>query len=389
MSELFPSEAERLERFPIARNKVFLAHAAVTALPGRVADAMCDYARASCDDHQEFAEFFATMKEARRLSAELIGASSSEIALLGPTSLGLSLFANGIDWQPGDEVVCYRDDYPANVYPWLDLARRGVTVRYLEVDAPGAVTPEAVGAALTERTRLVALASCHFLTGYRIDIDAIGRMLGERGVLFSLDGIQTCGAFPTPIEHVDFMSADAHKWLLGPMAIGIVYVKEKNFELLRPSLLGAWNVDSPDFIAQDEIRFHPTARRYEPGVLNASGIAGFKAALELLLEADPGSVAARLGELKAHLLAGLDRLGCEVHGPRDGPAASSITTFSPPPGAAPAALFDRLADAGVVASCRKDRSGREFLRFSPHFYNTEDELDRALGVLEAGVRSGA
>ena len=172
------------------------------------------------------------------------------------------------------------------------------------------------------------------------------------------------------------------------MAIGIVYVKKERFEELRPSLLGAWNVHSPDFIAQDEIRFHPTAQRYEPGVLNASGIVGLKAALEMLLEVGEEAVAERLMALKAHLLVGLDELGCEIHGPREGPAASAITTFAPPGGDA-AGVFDDLTAGGVVASCRKDRGGGEWLRFSPHFYNTEAELDRALEILGDSVRSRA
>jgi selenocysteine lyase/cysteine desulfurase len=386
LNDLFEDEAERLSLFPIARKKIFLAHAAVTALPKCAADAMAEYAYASCDDHQEFEAFITTMKETRRLAGKLIGAKPSEIALLGPTSLGLSLFANGISWNPGDEVICYRDDYPANVYPWLDLQRKGVVVRFLEPEEPGAITPQLVASSITEKTRLVALASCHFLTGYRIDIDAIGKLLGERGILFSLDAIQTCGAFPTSVEHVDFLSADAHKWLLGPMAIGIVYVKEKNFDLLRPSLLGAWNVNSPDFITQPEINFHPTARRYEPGVLNASGIVGFNAVLQLLDNVGIETISARLQELKIHLLEGLDALGCGILGPSNGRESSSITTFSTPAGDT-SSIFRYLAESGIIASCRKDRSGNEFLRFSPHFYNSEEEITRALEILSAGMIS--
>ena len=387
IAELIPNEQERQRLFPIAADSLFLAHAAVTALPDCASRAMADYALACSHHHQEFGDFLTRLKDTRALAAQLIGAKPNEIALLGPTSLGLSIFAKGIDWQPGDEVLCYQDDYPANVYPWLELQRQGVVVRFIETPEPGAITAELVEAHLSPKTRLVALASCHFLTGYRIDIDAIGKMLGERGVLFSLDAIQTCGAFPTSVEHVDFMSADAHKWLLGPMAIGIVYVKEKNFDLLRPPLLGAWNVFSPDFIAQEEIRFVPSAQRYEPGVLNAAGIMGFRAALEMLLEIGIDAVAQRLLELKHHLLSRLDAIGCEIHGPREGDAASSITTFSPPGSAS--ALFERLEAAGVVASHRKDRSGAEFLRFSPHFYNTTAELDRAIEVIDDTLRSGA
>ena len=382
---LYPDEGQRRALFPVCRTKIYLSHAAVTVLPKGVADAVCDYTRKSSEDHQEFGSVLADIKQARRVCADFIGAAPDEIALLGPTSLGLSLFANGLAWQAGDEVICYHGDYPANVYPWLELRRRGVTVRYLEPAEPGAITPALVAAALTPRTRLVALASAHFFTGYRIDVDAIGRLLHARGVLFSLDAIQTLGAFPLSVEHVDFLSADAHKWMLGPLAIGIVYVKRKHFDLVRPTLLGAWNVVSPNFITQDDIEFVPTAQRYEPGVLNAAGIYGMKAALELLAGHGLETVAARLLELKAHLVAQLEPLGFQILGPTSGPAASSITTFRHAT-ASSTALFSALEEAHVVASLRHDREGRDFLRFSPHLYNTEGELDTAVDVLRAARR---
>jgi len=382
----FPDEAVRRDLFPICRDKIFLAHAAVTALPRGVADAVCDYTRQSSQNHQEFGDVLRDVKRARQTCAQLLGAHAEEIALLGPTSLGLSLFANGLDWQPGDEVVCYHGDYPANVYPWLELRRRGVTVRYLEPAAPGEITPDLVARALTPRTKLVALASAHFFTGYRIDVEAIGALLHARGVLFSLDAIQTLGAFPLDVEkaHVDFLSADAHKWMLGPLAIGIVYVRRAHFERLRPTLLGAWNVVAPNFQAQDDIVFVPTAQRYEPGVLNIAGILGMKAALDFLLATGMDAVAARLLELKAHLVRQLDALGFTIHGPRDGANASSTTTFHHAT-ASSATLFAALEKAHIVASLRHDREGRDYLRFSPHFYNTEAELDRAVEVLRAAV----
>lgn len=377
-------EEARLAAFPVARNKIFLAHAAVTALPHVVSQAVADFSRRASERDLDFAELTRDLNRTRALAARWIGARSDEIALLGPTSLGLSLFANGLPWKEGDEVVCYRDDYPANVYPWLDLQRHGVAIRYLEPDEPGAITPELVEAALTPRTRLVALASAHFLTGYRIDVDAIGRMLGERGVLFSLDAIQTIGAFSLSVEHVDFLSADAHKWMLGPMAIGIVYVKKKHFGLLRPTLLGAWNVISPEFITQEEIRFPDTAMRYEPGVLNVAGIYGMHAGLELLETYGIGNVSARLLAQKAHLINRLQPLEFTIHGPVDGPHASGATTFDHPE-ADMKALFAHLEANNVVASLRGNRQGRFFIRLSPHFYNTTAELDRVVDLLSSAL----
>ena len=373
-------EAARREAFPVCQQSAFLAHAGVTVLPRRVANAIIDYTERSCLNHQEFGGFLRDVNQTRKVAANFIGAHPSEIALLGPTSLGLSLFANGLPWKTGDEIVCYSDDYPANVYPWMNLERRGVVIRYLKPDRTGEITPELVAAALTPATRLVALASCNFLTGYRIDVNAIGKIAHQNGSLFSLDAIQTLGAFPLSVEHVDFLSADAHKWMLGPLAIGIVYVKKTYFDLLRPTLLGAWNVLSPNFITQDKINFPDTAQRYEPGVLNAAGIYGMKAALEMLTEVGIDRIADRLFELKKHLVNGLLSIGFEILGPQEGSQASSITAFNHPK-ADMTALSKRLEKNNVAVSLRFDRAGRPFIRVSPHFYNTIAELDKTISIL--------
>jgi selenocysteine lyase/cysteine desulfurase len=360
ISSLVLDETARLEAFPVCRNQVFMGHAGVTALPRAVADAVIDYTRQSCENHQEFGEVLARVNQARRVCADFIGAHADEIALLGPTALGLSLVANGIPWQAGDELICYADDYPANVYPWMELARRGVVVRYLEPARRGELTPELVAGALSPRTRLVALASCNFLTGYRIDVDAIGRMLHERGVLFCLDAIQTLGAAPLRVDHVDFLSADAHKWMLGPMAIGIVFVRREHFDLLRPTLIGAWNVRSPNFITQAEIDFQPTAQRYEPGVLNVAGIYGMRAALDLLGGVGIERVHGRILELKRAITGPLLAAGFEFIGPLEGPNASAITTFHHP-GRDSNLLFQALEQNHIVASLRFDRAGAGYM----------------------------
>lgn len=372
--------------FPVCRDRVFLAHAAVTTVPQCVADAMTRYTAICATSHQENDAVWEDVKTTRRLAADLLRCVPEEIALLGPTALGLSLFANGLEWQPGDEVVCYADDYPANVYPWLNLRRLGVKVTLLRPDEAGDITPELVASVLTDRTKLVALATANYFSGTRIDVDAIGHMLHERGVLFAIDGIQTLGAFPFDATNVDFLSADAHKWLLGPCAIGIVMVKREHFSRLRPTLLGAWNVFSPAFIAQEEIRFMPTAQRYEPGTPNFVGIYGLKAALELLLGLGIDRVANRLLELKRTLVSHLDSLGFEVIGVREGSRAHAITTCHRP-GADHTAIHQHLAKAGIVCSVRENRSGQQFLRFSPHFYNTEAELDRAAAALRDAINS--
>jgi cysteine desulfurase / selenocysteine lyase len=383
----YSSEEERLRAFPVARKRIFLAHAGVTSLPACAAEAMNNYVAESSLDQQEFGGVLREIAETRRDSAALIGADAGEISLLGPTSLGLSLFANGIDWKAGDEVLIYGEDYPANVYPWLNLRRQGVVIRYVRTETLGKITPESVEAALTPAIRLVALASAHFQTGWRIDIPAIGELLTKKDILFSLDAIQTLGAFPTPACHVDFLSADAHKWLLGPLAMGVVYVAKDRAELCRPTLLGSWNVKSPDFQAQEEIEFEEGGRRYEPGVLNIAGIYGMHAAINLIRESGLETVSSLILERRDQLQAGLSSMGFEFLGPdASEPLRSGILTARHQ-AHDPARLFTALEQAGISASCRKTRNHGTWLRFSPHFYNTSKEIDRVLDVLSEAVKS--
>jgi cysteine desulfurase/selenocysteine lyase len=246
---LFPDEAQRRELFPVCRDKIFLGHGGVTVLPAPSPTRSAITPRRSSGESSGIRHVLRDVKARARAARTFIGAQPDEIALLGPTSLGLSLFANGIPWNAGDEVLCYHGDYPANVYPWIELRRRGVIVRYLEPGAPGEITPELVAAALTPRTRLVALASAtfHHRLPHRRRCHR-ARCSTRAASFFRSMPSRRSARFQRPSRaHVDFLSADAHKWMLGPLAIGIVYVKKKHFELLRPTLLGAWNVVSPNF----------------------------------------------------------------------------------------------------------------------------------------------
>ena len=387
LNTILYDEAERRRIFPVTEKCVYMAHAGVSPLPRAAVEPMERFLADSQRRNQESRWAMDRLADARRNAARLIGAQPEEIALLGPTSLGLSLVAQGLPWEAGDEVVYYGDDYPANVYPWTALTHHGVRPIALRPRVPGYVTWEAVEAALSSKTRLVALASCNFLTGCRIDVSGIGRQLRERGIWFSLDGIQTVGAFPTPVEYVDFLSADSHKWMLGPVSAGIFYVRKALHEVLRPTLLGAWNIHSPGYVAQENPRFYVGARRYEPGTMNLIGIAGMNGSLELLLDIGIDAVSKRLHELRRALLDGLRPLGyrhClddqDVTTNFGDDVLSAITTVNHSDRDMKAEVV-RLADNGITASFRENRAGRKFIRFAPHFYNTLDDVDRVVSVL--------
>ncbi len=376
-------ESTRRHEFPVCERQVFLAHAAVCALPRRVAQAEADFVHAASEQEPDYAWILDQTRRTREAVARLLpGAHADEIALLGPTSLALSLVALGLPWEAGDEVVYHADCYPANVYPWMELAHRGVRPVALRPARPGEITPEAVERALSPRTKLVALASANFLTGHRIDLDAIGQMLRARGVLLCIDAIQTLGAFPLPVEHVDFLAADAHKWMLGPLAVGVFMVKRAHWERLRPALLGAANVRCPDFIAQDEIVLADGAARYEPGVLNIAPMLGMKAGLEMIAHVGVERIGERIHALKRRLFERLSPFGFTPLGEVDGPRAAGMLTLAHPTADLPA-LFKALKAAQVIPSLRRDRAGKPHLRFSPHFSNTAAEMDRVAEVVAA------
>jgi cysteine desulfurase/selenocysteine lyase len=325
--------------------------------------------------------FPALLEEGRPVAAGLMNCQPDEVAFVGPTSLGLSLIASGLRFRRGDNIVVYHDDYPSNVYPWMALAAQGVQVRLLNIRTLGNIRVRDVIGQVDENTRLVALASCHFISGYRIDHAAIGKYLRERGILFCVDGIQTLGAFPTTVEHVDFLAADAHKWLLGPCGAGVLYVRKEVQELVNPPLYGWHNVRSPNFVAQEKIVWRSGAKKFEAGTQNLLGLVGLVTALRLIQEIGVDAIAKRLLEQRAYLLPALQAKGYTVLGADAAPENSSgITTFFQP-GQDPTETHARLQAANIVAHVRTDRTGQKYLRFSPHFYITDAELQRAVAAL--------
>src|SRR5204863_4396607 len=299
----------------------------------------------------------------------------------GPTSLALSLIASGLKFRRGENILIYFDDYPSNVYPWLAMAEQKVEVRMMNIRELGVIRPMDVMGQVDENTRLVALASCHFISGYRINHAAIGKFLRERGILFCLDAIQTLGAFPTTVEHVDFLAADAHKWLLGPCGAGLMYVRRSLQERLNPPVYGWHNVRCPNYVAQEQIIFRNGAQKYEAGTHNLLGLVGLVAAMELILELGVDNIASDLLRKRSFLLARLQEKGSSVL-QADAPAAnaSAILSFHRP-GSDLTVLHQELLDAGIITSLRADRAGQKYIRLSPHFYNTDAEFERLFEML--------
>jgi selenocysteine lyase/cysteine desulfurase len=365
--------------FPITRRWAFFDHAAVAPITARAQKALIDWAAdmAENGDVQEHL-WVKRIEQVRELAGQLLDADPLDIAFIKNTSEGIGIVAEGFPWRPGDNVVTAAEEYPANIYPWMNLASRGVELRMVS-SRDGRVWLDDIKSAMDGRTRLVSLSFVEFASGFRNDLDAVAALCRERGVFFFVDAIQGLGVFPLSVRKTpnDFLSADGHKWLLGPEGAGIFYIRRDLVDLLHPVGIG-WNsvVGSRDFSRVD-FRLKPHAGRWESGSLNVGGLAALGASLELLLEIGIPAIAQRVLELTDYLCSQAERAGLEVFSSR-GPGDKSAIVSLLIPGADLSGIVPEFKSRGVVIN---KRAGR--IRVSPHCYNTIAEIDRLIELLRS------
>lgn len=364
-------------QMPVTERYAYFDHAAVAPMCAAARDAMIDQARQSADHGDvPYPEWDRRIAAVRETAAGLINARSAEIAFLKNTTEGIAFVAEGLDWQPGDNVVIPEREYPANVYPWLNLAHRGVEVRWLP-HRDGRVCIDALSDVCDERTRLVSMSFVQFSSGYRAPLAEVGRFCAERGCLFMVDAIQGLGAFPVDVEAagIDFLSADGHKWLLGPEGAALFYCRLSRLDLLRVVEAGAGSVARPREYLTYDLTYPPTARRFESGSHNLPGLFALGAAVDFLCAVGIERIGERILTLTDRLCAGLAERGWRVLSSRRPGEASGIVMFARP-NHPPADVVKGLRGRGIILS---ERAGA--VRASPHFYNTEAEIDRLLEAL--------
>jgi selenocysteine lyase/cysteine desulfurase len=372
-----PAGFDPAKEFPILANWTFLNHAAVAPIGARAAAALCTYAQQAREDAYLTGRWYKQAEQVRRSAARLINAEPGEIAFVKNTSEGLAFVANGLDWSAGDEIVSSGVEYPANVYPWMELQQR-VGVRHLMVpERDGRILREDLFAAVTTRTRMIALSHVEYASGYRNDLAAIGRFCRERGILLCVDGIQSCGLLPVDVRamQIDFLSADGHKWMLGPEGLGIFYCRRELIGRMRPEV-GWMNVVNALEYGKYDFTLRPDARRFECGSYNLAGILALGAMLELLLEVGIGRIWERVQGLNAVLVEGLVAKGYRLVSPRrEESECSGIVSFASP-GHLHEEILKGLERRRMIIALREGR-----LRVSPHFYNSESQIAALLDAL--------
>ena len=368
---------------PVTQKWAYFDHAAVSPLPSPTADAIQRWCREAADEGDTvWPDWAQKLEQTRVAAAELIGADTSEIALIPNTTAGITLVAEGLDWQPGDNLVTLADEFPSNAYPWLHLASRGVETRRVPTD-DGRLDVDALFATCDARTRLITLSWVGYSTGYRQRIDQIAELAHERGILVFVDAIQGLGVLPLDVREtpIDFLAADGHKWMLGPEGAGFAYIRHEHLDRLRALGVG-WNsvVHAYDY-TRIELKLKPTAARYEGGSPNMVGMLGFGASLKLLLDVGVEGIAAAVLEISDHAVSELRKRGAQVVSHRAGESGghdprSGIVTFELP-GKDPMAVRKHCLAHHVALACRNGR-----LRISPHAYNNEEDVERLIAALK-------
>ena len=308
----------------------------------------------------------------RSAAARLINAVPSEIALVKNTSEGIATVAMGLDWQPGDRIVAFREEFPANYFPWKRLEEKGIEVTWLSVEDPlDCIDRAAKGA------RLLSISFVQFLSGYRAPIQEIGEICHRNRCIFLVDAIQGLGAFPVDVRacHIDALAADGHKWLLGPEGCGILYINHALQDHVDPVEFGWTNVAKYADYASRDMALRPDAGRYECGTLNTIGCFGLRASIEFLLEVGPREIAPVIRNLGDRIAAGVLARGCELLGRRTPETGAGIVSFRKP-GVDATIIVERLRRAGIVTAARAG-----WVRTSPHFYISPGDIDRMLDEL--------
>jgi len=361
------------DQFPVRQSLVYLNHAAVAPLCRPAAEAIQWLAA----DAMEFGSlhydrWLETYEGLRVAAARLIGAHRNEIALVKNTSEGIATVAMGIDWRPGDKIVAFREEFPANYYPWKRLEAAGVRVEWLSYLDPLDRVDQACRGA-----RLLAISFVQYLSGYRADLEAIGEICHRHGCAFLVDAIQGLGAFPVDVRraHIDALAADGHKWLLGPEGCGILFVAQQFQDSVEPKEFGWTNVAHFADYASRDMSLRPDAGRYECGTLTTVACYGLRASIEFLLQVGVEAIAPavqRLGDLIAE---GVQAKGYELLVARTPATGAGIVSFRKP-GIEAGEIVSRLKAARVTAAPRQG-----WVRVSPHFYISPDEIGQMLEAL--------
>jgi len=366
------------KEFPVTSKYAYFDHAAVGPLPTRAVEAVNRVTEEKCEGDLHWGSWEDTAEALRDSIATLIGASVEEVALVHSTSEGIAIVANGLSYGKGCNIVTCDMEFMSNLYPWQALAKRhGLELRIVR-NRDGVLRMEDFSSAIDAKTRIVAVSHVQYANGFRINLGELSKIAHENGAYVVTDAVQSVGQMPVAVSKlgVDFLATSGYKWLLSPISTGFLYVRQELFEELWPTIVGYRSDESSHEFSFKEFQPAHTARRYEGGQLNFPGFAGMKESLALLREIGVDAIQARIISLVDRMVDGLKRnTKVQVKSCLDESCRSGIVNLACRD---PESVAKRLLQSGIVVSVRAGG-----LRISPHFYNTENEVDKLVSELNA------
>ncbi len=366
--------------FPITERAIYLNHAAVSPPPLPVTEAvMAQIEDVARHGSLHYRNWVAVRERARKLAAEMIGARPAQLAFVRNTSDGLSTVANGLKWRAGENVVTFRGEFPSNIYPWLRLREAyGVEVRMCE-ERGGRIDLDELINLIDDKTRVVAVSHVQYGSGFRADLERVGRAARRHDALLVVDVIQAMGVLPINVESelIDVAAGACHKWLLAPEGIGLLYISDRARERIEPTLVGWYSVPEPEDYGNFAQEWKEDALAWETGTQPTALLHGLDASLRLLTETGIKRIAAHVTQLTDQLCEGLTgKRDYEIVSSRREGENSQIVCLRHLGRWTPHALYAHLKQQNIIVAPRGAR-----LRIAPHLYNTSAEIESLLNAL--------
>jgi len=365
--------------FPALEQYAYLNSAAVSPMPTTAVDAIVSQLRdVAGHGSLHYPDWVSTKDRGRSLVAEMLRVRPDQVAFVRNTSDGVASIANGLKWQHGDNIVSFEGEFPANFYPWRRIRDQYNVELRLCREIDGRVDIDELLSMISANTKVVALSAVQFASGFRADLERVGRAARAVDALFVVDIIQGFGAMPfdLPEQFVDAACGASHKWLCSPEGCGIIYLSDRARERVAPTLVGWISVETPWDFASREQAFKPTALAWESGTGPSALFYGLEQSLKLLHETGAERIEHHLAGLTDRLCVGLAGKEYEVISSRLPGESSQIVCIKHRGSLTSNEIAAELQERDVIVSPRGDR-----LRIAPHFYNNGDDIARLVDAL--------
>jgi len=311
----------------------------------------------------------------RVLLSKLLGGLPQEYALVTSTGVGLGIAAQGIDLKKGDNIVIPEREHWNNIFPWLQLEKKGVEIRFAKLNLDNSIDPDAFEKIVDEKTKIVALAAVRFNSGFRPNLQAIGKIAHAKGALFVVDAAQAAGMIPIDVEkyQIDIMAGCGFKWLLGMHGTGFLYVSKRVIDRINPVLPGMYAAEKN----YNKLTYHKDARKFETGTIAYALFDAWSAGLELLLEIGIETIYQKTLENTDLIIDGLRKKGYQIVTPtKNREGRTAIVHFNAGTLKTTKALYEKLKTEKVLVTLQAEN-----IRVSPNFFNTKAEMNKFLSLV--------